>query len=285
MSTSTDARGRGPADLMTPRRFRVAGRRQDTADTTTLWLSPVDGEPLHFTAGQFTMLGAFGVGEVPISISGHPEEDALLQHTIRDVGGVTHTLVAALPRDVLSVRGPYGHGWQVGDAAGADLVIVAGGIGLAPLRPALLEAISHRESYGRVVLVYGARTPDDLLFVDELQLWQSWADLAVHVTVDQADASWNGAVGLVTAPLSRIQIDPRGALALVCGPEVMMRHVATGLRDLGLAGDRIRLSMERNMQCGLGLCGHCQLREHFLCVDGPVLPWSVLEPLMRTREL
>ena len=285
MSTSTDVARQGLSDPMTPRRFRVNGKRQDTADTTTLWLSPVDGGPLHFAAGQFTMLGAFGVGEVPISISGHPEEDALLQHTIRDVGGVTHSLVASEPGDVLSVRGPFGHGWGVGDAAAADLVIVAGGIGLAPLRPALLEAVSHRESYGRVVLVYGARTPADLLFLDELQLWRSWADLSVHITVDAADASWSGAVGLVTTPLSRIEIDPQGALALVCGPEVMMRHVATGLRDLGLPGDRIRLSMERIMQCGLGLCGHCQLREHFLCVDGPVLPWSVLEPLMRTREL
>ena len=286
MSTSTEPRTTlATADPMLPRPFVVVGRRQDTADTATLWLEPRDGVPLRFGAGQFTMLQAFGVGEVPISISGDPTADEPLQHTIRDVGGVTRTLVAAQPGDVLGVRGPYGTGWDVADAEGDDVALVAGGIGLAPLRPALLEVLANRERYRRVVLLYGARSPQDLLFGDELERWRGRLDLHVAATVDSAPDSWRGRVGLVSDLMPRAELDPARTLALLCGPEVMMRHVAADLLDVGLSAERIRLSMERNMKCGVGLCGHCQLREFFLCVHGPVLPLSRLDTLMATREL
>jgi NAD(P)H-flavin reductase len=269
-------------DPMLPRPFRVRAVRRDTTDTVTLWLEPVDGVPMAFAPGQFTMLHAFGVGEVPISISGDPR-DALLQHTIRDVGGVTSTLVRAEPGDVLGVRGPYGVGWGVREGLGGDVVVVAGGIGLAPLRPALLELLAHRHSFARVVLVYGARTPADLLYPDELETWTS--DLAVEVTVDAAPAGYRGRVGLVTRPLSRADFDPARTLALVCGPEVMMRHVADDLVRRGVAPERVRLSLERNMRCGVGLCGHCQLRELLICVDGPVVRLDRAAPLVTVREL
>jgi NAD(P)H-flavin reductase len=274
-----------PADPMLPRPFRVLEVRRETPDTVTLDLEPLDGRPLGFAAGQFTMLQAFGVGEVPISISGDPGAPAVLQHTIRDVGGVTASLVRSGVGDVLGVRGPFGVGWGQGDGAGGDVLVVAGGIGLAPLRPALLGLLADRGKYGRVVLLYGARSPVDLLYPEELAAWADRPDIEVVVTVDQAPAGYGGRVGLVTDPLSRAGLDPSRTMALVCGPEVMMRHVARDLVDLGVAASRVRLSLERNMRCGVGLCGHCQLRELFLCVDGPVLPLDRATPLMSVREL
>jgi NAD(P)H-flavin reductase len=278
---STDA-GRGP---MLPRPFRVERRRRDTRDTVTLVLEPLDGEPLRFDAGQFTMLDAFGTGEVPISISGDPTRAGPLEHTVRDVGAVTHALVRSDPGTVLGVRGPYGTGWGALDGAGGDLLVVAGGIGLAPLRPALLDALARREAFGRLVILYGARTPHDVLFADDLRSWRDRHGVEVEVTVDYGTPEWTGRVGLVTSLIPRAGFDPRNTLALVCGPEVMMRYVATALLDRGVPADRVRLSMERNMRCGVGLCGHCQLRELFLCVDGPVLPYDRLAPLMAVAEL
>ena len=270
---------------MTPRRFRVVARRADSADTVTLDLEPLGGGPLHFAPGQFTMLGAFGVGEVPISISGSPLHPQRLTHTIRDVGGVTHVLAGAEPGDVLGVRGPFGSGWNVLDAEGGDLILVAGGIGLAPLRPAMLEALAHRSALGRIVLLYGARTPSEVLYAEELGAWGRRHGVTVEVTVDCGDPSWAGHVGLVTKLIPRSAFDGAGALALVCGPEVMMRYVATALLDRGVDTTRIRVSMERNMRCGIGLCGHCQLRELFICLDGPVLPYERVAPLLTIREL
>jgi NAD(P)H-flavin reductase len=270
---------------MLPRRFRVMGTHLDTRDTVTLALEPLRGPALRHRAGQFTMLHAFGVGEVPISICGDPTRPGPLLHTIRDVGAVTHALVTAQPGSVVGVRGPFGTGWDVADARGGDVVVVAGGIGLAPLRPALLEVADRRADYRRVVLLYGARSPEDVLFADDLTAWSRDHDISVEVTVDYGPPSWTGRVGLVTALVARAGFDPARTLALVCGPEVMMRFGATALADRGVPPARIRLSMERNMKCGVGLCGHCQLRELFLCVDGPVLPYDRLAPLMDVREL
>lgn len=275
----------GTGDAMLPRPFRVERTRLDTRDTVTLALEPVGGPPLAFAAGQFTMLHAFGVGEVPISICGDPTAPGLLEHTIRDVGVVTHALVTAAPGTILGVRGPFGTGWEVADGRGGDVVVVTGGIGLAPLRPALLEVVTRRAEYDKVVLLYGARSPEDILFADDLRSWAEEHGIVVEVTVDYGPPSWTGRVGLVTGLVARAGFDPRDALALVCGPEVMMRYAASALVDRGVPTDRIRLSMERNMKCGVGLCGHCQLRELFLCVDGPVLGYDRLAPLMDVREL
>ena len=274
-----------PVDPMLPRLFRVVDTHLDTRDTVTLALEPRSGPPLRFAAGQFTMLHAFGVGEVPISICGDPVAEGPPRHTIRDVGAVTHALVSARRGTTVGVRGPFGTGWAVGDGRGGDVVVVCGGIGLAPLRPALLEIAHDRSAYGRVVLLYGARSPEDVLFAEDLDAWAREHRIAVEVTVDYGPPSWTGRVGLVTALVARAGFDPQHSLALVCGPEVMMRFAATALVDRGVAPDRIRLSMERNMKCGIGLCGHCQLRELFLCVDGPVLSYERLAPLMDVREL
>jgi len=269
---------------MVPRLFRLADRRQDTPDTFTMMLEPADGLPLEFIPGQFTMLSAFGVGEVPISVSSAANVDGPLQHTVRDVGAVTHALAHTAVGDVVGIRGPYGTGWEVSDGADGDVVLVAGGIGLAPLRPAMLEVLRHRQRYGRVVLLYGSRSPEDLLFTDELKRWENLG-VEVLVTVDYGTPTWTGRVGLVTALIARAGFDPRSTLALVCGPEIMMRFTAAALIERGVHTDRVRVSLERNMRCGVGLCGHCQYRELFVCVDGPVLPYARVAGLLGTREL
>ncbi len=274
-----------PPDPMIPRAFAVVDLRLDTRDTVTLALEPIDGPPLVHRAGQFTMLHAFGVGEVPISICGDPTRPGPLLHTIRDVGGVTHALVTATPGTMIGVRGPFGTGWDVADAIGGDVVIVTGGIGLAPLRPAILEVVSRRAEYDRVVLLYGARSPEDVLFAADMATWAEKHRVTIEVTVDYGPPSWTGRVGLVTTLVARAGFDPLHSLALVCGPEVMMRYAARALIARGVPDTRIRLSMERNMKCGVGLCGHCQLRELFLCVDGPVLGYDRLAPLMEVGEL
>lgn len=274
-----------PADPMAPRLYRVTRSRQDTRDTLTLELEPVDGPPLRYKAGQFTMLHVFGIGEVPMSISGDPTRPGPLEHTIRDVGSVTHALASAGPGAIVGVRGPFGTAWDVSVGRGGDVVFVAGGIGLAPLRPAVLEVLADRDAYNRVVLLYGARTPEDILFEDELRVWAKEHGVAVEVTVDNGQHAWRGKVGLVTALVPRAGFDPRNTIALVCGPEIMMTYAAAALSDRGVPDSQIQMSMERNMKCGVGLCGHCQMREYFICVDGPILTYDRLAPLMSVQEL
>jgi NAD(P)H-flavin reductase len=270
-----------PAEApLAPSPFRVAHRVRETADTWTLTLEPVADAVIEPAPGQFTMLYAFGIGEVPISVSG--ETIGPLVHTVRAVGAVTKAICAAR---ALGVRGPYGNVWPIADAAGADVVLVAGGIGLAPLRPALYHVLANREAYGSATLLYGGRTPGDLLYRRELERWRGRLDLDVDVTVDAAGADWRGKVGVVTQLVTRAAFDPASAVAFVCGPEIMMRFAARSLLDRGLAPQRIWVSMERDMRCGVGLCGHCQLGPTLVCRDGPVYRWDEIEPLMAVREL
>jgi anaerobic sulfite reductase subunit B len=266
-----------------PVRYRVTGRHDETHDTVTLGLRPVDQPIRTHRPGQFTMLYAPGIGEVPVSISGTGPDAGLLQ-TVRAVGAVTRALCAAGPGQLVGVRGPYGTGWDVASAAGGDLLIVAGGIGLAPLRGALLAALGHRGSYRRVVVLIGARSPQELVFASELGEWRQ-AGAEVEVTVDRAIVGWPGHVGVVTQLLGRAGIDPAATTALVCGPEVMMRLTARGLLALGVPATCIRVSLERNMRCGVAECGHCQLGPLLLCRDGPVVSYDVAAPLLAIKEL
>jgi NAD(P)H-flavin reductase len=272
-----------PARSDAPARYRVAARRDETADTATLVLHPVGDAIAPVRAGQFTMLYAFGVGEVPISVSGAPGGRALVQ-TVRAVGAVTRALHGARPGTVLGVRGPFGTDWAVAGAAGRDLVLVAGGIGLAPLRPVLLQALANRDAYGRIVLLVGTRSPRDLLFAEELAAWRA-RGVHVEVTVDQSAPGWDGHVGLVTALLPAVRIDPANTVAFVCGPELMMRFAADALVARGVPASAIRVSLERNMQCGQALCGHCQLGPVLLCRDGPVVGYDRAAPLLTVEEL
>lgn len=267
-------------DAMMPRRHRIVGRRQETADSVTLDLVPVDAALPAFRPGQFNMVWAFGVGEVPISISGSPGVQPL-QHTIRSVGAVTRALCAVDADEVVGLRGPFGTHWDLDDAAQHDIVIVAGGIGLAPLRPAITTILATRERYGRVVVLTGARSTDEILFASELQQWRARFDIDLDVTVDYASPSWRGHVGVVTKLIPRAPIDPRNTIALVCGPEVMMRFATQALIDRGVAPAAIQVSMERNMQCAIGHCGHCQLAGAFVCKDGPVFSYERVAPWLR----
>lgn len=267
---------------MTPEALTVTGRRRETPDTWTLELS--GPAPRPFAPGQFNMLYAFGQGEAAISISGGPSGEALA-HTVRAMGPTTQALCRVRPGDVLGVRGPFGNGWPVDRAEGADVVVVAGGLGLAPLRPAIHHVLAHRRRYGRVAVLYGSRSPDLLLYAGELEAWAEQPGVEVGLTVDAAGRGWHGRVGIVSQLVSRAGLDPASTVALVCGPEVMMRHAVGTLRDRGLPPARIFLSLERNMQCGVGHCGHCQLGPVLVCRDGPVFPFDAIEPWLATREL
>ena len=273
-----------PPGAMTPEPYRMVARARETVDTWTLRLEPL-GAPIVPAPGQFDMLYAFGVGEVPISTSGLTEAAGELTHTIRAVGPVTTALCAAEPGDVIGVRGPFGTTWPLEQAAGGDLVVVAGGIGLAPLRPAVHHALAHRGDYASVCLLVGARTPSDLLYVAELEQWRGRFDLEVDVTVDSAAGDWHGRVGVVTRLIPGATFDPATATAFVVGPEIMMRFTVAALLERGVPKERIHVSMERNMRCGVGHCGHCQLGPMLICRDGPVFRYDEIEPLLEVREL
>jgi NAD(P)H-flavin reductase len=244
---------------------------QENDDTFTVELTPVSARQHGaFTPGQFNMLYIFGLGEIPISISGDPADPDRLVHTTRAVGAVTRRMATLHEGDVIGVRGPFGTHWPLEDLKGKDIVIVAGGIGLAPLRPALYQLVANRGDYERVVLLYGARTPEDMLYRAELERWRARFDLEVYVTVDRATGDWHGNVGLVTALIPRAPFEPRNAAALLCGPEVMMRYAVQALQKRGVGAAQTWLSLERNMKCGMAMCGHCQFGPHIVCRDGPV---------------
>ena len=272
-----------PADAMATRPFRVTRRRRETSDTWTLELEPVAGPPLDFLPGQFTMLYAFGIGEVPISICG--ERGGRLVHTVRAVGAVTEAICGSKPGSVLGVRGPFGRGWPVEEALGQDVVVVAGGIGLPPLRPVLYECLRRRREYGDIFLLYGSRTPADLVYRHEVERWRGRFDIEVDVTVDRGEDGWRGNVGVVPKLIASARFDPAAAVAMVCGPEVMMRFSIAGLAALGVPENAMYVSMERNMKCAIGLCGHCQFGPTFVCRDGPVFTYDQLRPIFSLREI
>ena len=271
---------------MIPEPFCLRGVTKETPDTFTLTLNPQNGNGISsFKPGQFSMLWVFGVGELPISISGDPGKQDQLVYTVRSVGKATHALVSQKAGSAVGVRGPFGTGWPVEVARGRDLIIVAGGIGLAPLRPVIYHVLSHRQEYDRLVLLYGARSPRDLLYRKELAAWARQRDAQVLVTVDYGGLSWRNHVGVVTTLFKFARLRPAHSLAMLCGPEIMMRFVVRDLEAHGLNRDQIYLSMERNMKCAVGFCGHCQYGPHFICKDGPVFRYDQLAPHMDKYEL
>lgn len=273
------------APALAPLRYRVAQRRMESAYVVTLGLEPLDAAIEQGDPGQFHMMWAFGVGEVPISIAGFPADDGLVLHTVRAVGPVTAAILATEPGTVLGLRGPFGVGWGLDEVRGRDVLLVAGGIGLAPLRPAMVRVLRARDRFGRVTLLVGARTPEALLYSDELERWGDEAGVRVAVTVDHAWPGWRGPVGVVTRLVAREPVDPEVTVAFVCGPEIMMRFTVRELLARGIGPGSIRLSLERNMQCAIAQCGHCQLGPKFVCREGPVLSYRELEPLLRVPEL
>ncbi len=269
---------------MNPDFLRILKTQKDTHDTFTVELEPAK-RGFTFEPGQFNMLYLFGSGEVPISISGDPAKHDKLTHTIRAVGSVTKAMQRLKKGDLLGVRGPFGTHWPIEESVGSDILIVAGGIGLAPLRPSIYHVLNHRAKYGRFVILYGTRTPNDILFRKELEAWRSRFDVEVLVTVDRASGDWKGNVGLVTTLIPRAHFDPFNTVAMVVGPEVMMRFTVQDLQKRGIDSENIYISMERNMKCGVGFCGHCQCRQVFVCKDGPVFPFTMVKDIFAKREI
>lgn len=274
------------ADPMWTTPARVLQIDKETHDTFTLSLetSNGNGQP-SFAPGQFSMLYVFGVGELPISISGDPEEPGRLVYTVRSVGKATHALVTRKPGDSIGVRGPFGKSWPMTEARGKDVLVIAGGIGLAPLRPAIYHILRHRGDYRRLMVLYGSRSPRDMLYRKQLAAWAYLPDTQILTTVDYGGLSWRGYVGVVTTLFRYVRLQPDRTTALVCGPEIMMRYVVRELESRGLRPPDIYLSMERNMKCAVGFCGHCQLGPYFICKDGPVFPVSDMEAWMGKYEL
>jgi len=273
-------------DPMVPELFRIERLKRETEDTFTLDLVPQEeNTKISFLPGQFNMLYVFGVGEVPISISGDPSETSRLEHTTRRVGVVTKAMGRLKPGDTIGIRGPYGSHWPVTEENGRDFVVIAGGIGLAPLRPVLYHLMAQREKYRKVVLLYGARTPEEILYKRQLERWRGKFDLEVQVTVDRGASGWRGNVGVVTPLVARAPFNPSNTVALVCGPEIMMRFAVMELQKRGVPPERTYVSMERNMKCGLGYCGHCQWGSTFVCKDGPVFRLDRILPIFGRGEI
>ncbi|MFJ5547467.1 FAD/NAD(P)-binding protein [Streptomyces sp. NPDC093225] len=266
---------------LVPLPHRVRDRREETHDVVTLTLEPV-GEPLApFAPGRFAMLYACGVGEVPVSVS-RIHDGGVLGHTVRSVGPVSRALHGLRPGASVGVRGPFGTGWDAAAARGGDVLVVAGGIGLAPLRPLIDAVLAEREAYGRLAVLAGARTPADLLYTEE---FANWRRPYAAVTVDRPAEGWAGRVGVVTALLDEAPFTPVGTTAFVCGPEVMIRATGRALVHRGVSPARVQVSLERNMRCATGHCGHCQLGPLLLCRDGPVVGYDQAESLLSVREL
>ena len=276
-------------DSMMPTLYKVVARHRENHDTYSLTLerSQITGadKSFKFLPGQINMLYAYGMGEVPISISSDPSNPHQITHTIRSVGPITQALERLTTNECIGVRGPYGTPWPFKEAEEKDVVIIAGGIGLAPLRPLIYHLQQHRKNYGQIALFYGARSPKDLLFEKELHQWRGRFDMEVEVTVDHAKGDWFGHVGVVTTLFSKVSFDPVDSIAVMCGPEIMMRYPISELKKLGMETKQMYASMERNMKCAVGLCGHCQLGPYFICKDGPVFRVDDIEMWMKKREI
>ncbi|MDA2978814.1 MAG: FAD/NAD(P)-binding protein [Actinomycetota bacterium] len=286
MTTQLEVQSLGVPDPMMLRPFTVKSKLAETSDTVTLGFAAADeGPATRFEPGQFMMVYVFGVGEVPLSISGDPSEPEVLVHTVRDVGAVTGAICSLRIGDSVGIRGPYGTSWPVEPTPGRDVVLVAGGIGLAPLRPALYHLLANRSRYDSVSVVYGSRTSADLLYREELAGWRSRPDVDFNITVDRDSPDWVGDVGMVTPLLDRLRFIPSNTTAIVCGPEIMMRVVAKDLIERDVHPDDIYVSLERNFKCGIGFCGHCQIGPKFACKDGPVAVYSSVADLLGQEEL
>ncbi|MEW6728317.1 MAG: FAD/NAD(P)-binding protein [Pseudomonadota bacterium] len=266
-----------------PREAELVERIQETPTVFTLRLRLTDGAPYAFAPGQFNMLYLYGVGEVPISIVGDDAGEGLLTHTIRAVGRVTRGLAALGAGDRIGLRGPFGRGWPLTEAEGRDVVVVTGGLGCAPSVSIIHRILRRREHYGRLTIIQGVKHADDLIWRAQYEAWAKMPKVRVLLAADVATPGWGGHVGLVTALFDRLEVDAGLAMAMLCGPEGMMKAAATGLIRQGLAEENIFLSMERNMQCAVGHCGHCQFGPRFVCRDGPVFAWPQVRELLGTR--
>jgi sulfhydrogenase subunit gamma (sulfur reductase) len=255
----------------------IVEKIREAEDINTYRLQLVDEparEHFRFAAGQFNMVYAFGVGEVAISIVSDPDEPEFLDHTIRAVGRVTKAIAGLQPGAVLGIRGPFGQGWPLEEARGRNVVIVTGGLGCAPVVGAIEYIFRRRAQYGSIKILHGVKTSHDLLYRERFDAWRCAPDTEVLLTSDQPDKNWHHHIGVVTELFELVSIDPPKSIVLMCGPEIMMRLGVPILMRRGIPASAIYVSLERHMECGIGLCGHCQMGPYFLCKDGPVMRYD-----------
>jgi NAD(P)H-flavin reductase len=272
------------ADLMLPRAFRVVSIVAETSDVFTIAFEPADGgEQILFEPAQLGMVGLPGIGEVPISFSSDADSDALAM-TIRAAGAITTALVRCSPGDLVMMRGPFGVPWPIHRAHGKHLLVAAGGLGLAPLRALVVAASRTPDRFESISLVYGSRQRGEFLFRADLERWRE-VGVDVRLTVDRPDPTWTGPVGVVTTLFGDAIVHPADTVAMMCGPDVMLGAAAMALNRLGVPANQVWVTMERNMKCAVGLCGHCQFGPLFLCKDGPVLRYDRIAALFSVPEV
>ncbi|MEX1248393.1 MAG: FAD/NAD(P)-binding protein [Anaerolineales bacterium] len=272
--------------LIAPLWAEIVEITPEAEGVSTFWLAFKDkalAASYRFAPGQFNMVYLPGYGEAAISISSHPAKPERIGHTIRFVGNVTNAISRLRPGDTLGLRGPFGMPWPIADIKGRDVIIAAGGIGLAPLRPAIYHIIENRADYGKVTIIYGARAPGDLLYPREYDAWRK-KGLEVLVTVDRGDENWAGQVGVVPILFYNLRVRPENSVILTCGPEIMMRFVVFESLARRVSQEHIFVSLERNMKCGQGFCGHCQIGPYFICKEGPVFHFGQLAPFFNVEN-
>lgn len=277
-----------PDRLLEPLWAKITAITTEAQGISTYWFSFTDPKVQHmyrFEPGQFNMVYIPGFGEAAISISSDSENHSTLGHTIRFVGNVTRAVSHLKVGDIVGLRGPFGTVWPMQAMEGRDVIIAAGGIGLAPLRPVLYSIFRRRKDYGRIVLLYGARSPLDLLYRVELEQWSKLYQVDVLVTVDRGDSTWKGHIGVVTNLFSYIKLDSAATFAMVCGPEIMMQYTVQSVLQRGISPENLYVSMERNMKCAVGFCGHCQYGPYFICKDGPVFSYPQISSLFEKKEI
>lgn len=259
----------------------IVEKRRESPDIYTFRLRLADPQvrrAYRFSGGQFNMVSVFGVGEVPISIVSDPEEPEALDHTIRIAGRVTNAMARLGPGEALGIRGPYGRGWPLDEAKGKDVVVVTGGLGCAPVVGAIEYIFRRRDAYGPVRILHGVKTPKDLLYRERFDAWRRQPNTEVYLTSDQPDKTWRYHIGVVTELFEQVRLDPSNSIVMMCGPEIMMRLGVPVLMQRGMPSRAIYVSLERHMECGIGLCGHCQMGPFFLCKDGPVMRYDLVAP-------
>ncbi|MEA3287741.1 MAG: FAD/NAD(P)-binding protein [Candidatus Marinimicrobia bacterium] len=266
-------------DLYFPTMCKVTQAKQITDMEKWYELEMPEGQDLGHSPGQFVEVSAFGIGEAPISISSAPHNNGRFELCIRQVGVLTNVLKKYEAGDSLGIRGPYGKGFPIEKLLGKDILIIAGGIGLVPLRSLINYVLDNRTDFGRLIILYGAKTPNELLFKEEIAEWIARDDVEFHVTVDQGDENWTGNTGVITTLIPGLDLNLNTTIAAITGPPIMYKFVIMSLKSKQLADDQIYVSLERRMKCGVGKCGHCQINGVYCCQEGPVFNYADIKPL------
>jgi len=274
-----------PEGCMVPRPMRIESVTDETYNVRTFRLRPTNGTKVEYSPGQFNMLYVFGVGEVPVTASSDPYQNEYLDHTVRAVGSVTNVMFTLKGGDHIMIRGPFGTTWPMEEMKGKDVMVVGGGIGLNPLKSVIIGVAKRRSDYGKLYVLHGARTPQDLLFTRDYDAWSKIPDSEFLLTVDTGDDAWKGNVGVVTTLFDKFEFDRSNTVALICGPEVMMYFTVNELTKRGFPTGGLYLSMERHMRCGLGFCGHCQTGPFFVCKDGPVFAYEKISKFFAVKQI